>query len=388
MTPAADVAVVGGGIVGTTLALELVRRRLRVTLLERAEVAAGASGRNSGAVWRPTDPVLEALYLETLERYRALPAALEASVPDGHEARTFRLGDAPVGLLSLGTDLAALEAAARAEAAQFPALQPRYVPPEELRALEPSLAPGLGAVRAELGFPVRPAAATRATAALARALGAHVREGVAVAGLQRTGPRVTGVRLEDGSTVPAGAVVVAAGPWTAALIDPSGTWRPIAPRWGVVVELELGDAAPTHILEAGAVDDDGLGLPEVGFSLVTAAGRSSLGTTYLREEPDPRGWEPRLREQGARYVPAMAASPTLGLRACARPVAADGRPLAGHVPGFDGLYVAAGHGPWGLSTGPATAAHVAALVAGEPDPRSSLVAAGTASERFGAAPSA
>jgi glycine/D-amino acid oxidase-like deaminating enzyme len=52
----------------------------------------------------------------------------------------------------------------------------------------------------------------------------------------------------------------------------------------------------------------------------------------------------------------------------------------------DGLFVAAGHGPWGLSTGPATAAHVAALVAGEPDPRDPLTAAGTASDRFGGPP--
>ena len=113
MTPAPDVAVVGGGIVGTTLAMELAGRGLRVVLHDRAEVAAGASGRNSGAVWRPLDPVMEALYLETLGRYRELPQLLAAHLPDGHPARAFRLGERPVGILTLGTDQDRLAAAAR-----------------------------------------------------------------------------------------------------------------------------------------------------------------------------------------------------------------------------------------------------------------------------------
>ena len=37
------------------------------------------------------------------------------------------------------------------------------------------------------------------------------------------------------------------------------------------------------------------------------------------------------------------------------PVSLDGRPLVGPAEGVDGLWVAAGHGPWGISTGPATA---------------------------------
>ena len=93
MSPAPDVAIVGGGIVGATLALELAGRGLRVVLHERAAVAAGASGRNSGVVWHPTDPVLEALYLETLRRYRALPALVAGHVPAGDPAHGFRLRD-------------------------------------------------------------------------------------------------------------------------------------------------------------------------------------------------------------------------------------------------------------------------------------------------------
>ena len=54
-------------------------------------------------------------------------------------------------------------------------------------------------------------------------------------------------------------------------------------------------------------------------------------------------------------MPSLAQADVVGLRACARPQSFDGRPLLGELPGQAGLWVAAGHGPWGISTGPATA---------------------------------
>jgi len=55
------------------------------------------------------------------------------------------------------------------------------------------------------------------------------------------------------------------------------------------------------------------------------------------------------------------------VRACARPLSADGLPLLGRAPGHDDAFVAAGHGPWGISLGPASARMVADLVLGRGD---------------------
>jgi glycine/D-amino acid oxidase-like deaminating enzyme len=174
----------------------------------------------------------------------------------------------------------------------------------------------------------------------------------------------------------AGAVVVAAGPWTPAIVDPSGRWCPIRPVWGVVAEVDLA-SPPRHVLEEAEIDatiepplpgaprsaavDDSEGF---AFSLVTAAGRSVLGSTFLEAEPDPDAGVPEIRRRGARFLPELADAPLLGTRLCARPQSADGRPLVGRVPWLDGLYVIAGHGPWGISTGPGSARLLADVVLG------------------------
>jgi glycine/D-amino acid oxidase-like deaminating enzyme len=69
---------------------------------------------------------------------------------------------------------------------------------------------------------------------------------------------------------------------------------------------------------------------------------------------------------------------------CARPLSSDGRPLVGRVPGIDRLWIAAGHGPWGISTGPATARLVADDILGRPV----VLPAALDVARFAAPPSA
>jgi glycine oxidase len=61
---------------------------------------------------------------------------------------------------------------------------------------------------------------------------------------------------------------------------------------------------------------------------------------------------------GATFVPALAGAAIVRSRVCARPQSIDGRPFIGPVVGMDGVFVTAGHGPWGISTGPASAALV------------------------------
>jgi D-hydroxyproline dehydrogenase subunit beta len=346
LTDAPDVAVVGAGIVGCAVAAFLAEAGASVLVVERDGVAAAASGRNSGVLQHPMDSALEPLFEESLRHYRELGL----------------LPDEPQGILVLADARADLTAELDALSA-FPLLRAQALAPGEPAALEPALAPDLAGVRLDTGYPIGPTAATNAFADRARVAGARIVTGAAAA-------LTDGGVVVDGERRAAGAVVVAAGPWTPDVVDPGGGRRPIAPLWGVVVEVRLA-SPPRHSLEEAGVDQlvAAGGAPPPLFSLVTTGERSALGSTFLPDRPDPDAFVPRLRERGARFVPELADAPAGAARACARPLSADRLPLLGRAPGRDDVFVAAGHGPWGISLGPASARLVADLVlgrAGEP----------------------
>jgi glycine/D-amino acid oxidase-like deaminating enzyme len=303
-----DFAVVGGGIVGCALAAFLAEGGAAVTLYEREQIAAGASGRNSGVIQDPLDPALTALYEESLEHYRALEG--------------FELPEHPAGLLLVSEE--PFEHAG-AEAIEDP------------HTLEPALRPGLFARRLDTGRPVPPAAAAHAWAQRAQRAGATI----TFAEGPTTGPRI-----------------IAAGPWTRDLLD-----LPITPVWGVVVDVEIPQHAPRHVLEQAGIDalttDQ---VPDVLFSAVTARGISAIGSTFMPERPDPDALAPEILANAKRFLADLGS--VRGLRACARPGSADGRPMLGQLD--DELYVAGGHGAWGVTLGPASARLVADLALGRP----------------------
>lgn len=343
-----EVAIIGGGIVGCAAAAFLAEAGARVDVYERDEVAAGASGRNSGVIQHPFDEVLTTLHRETLGHYRDL--------------EDFDLPERPAGIMMVAGDPSVLEPVARAIAADCPELEPALLDPAQARGAEPALAEGVWACRIETGYPVRPAAATRAFARRAHASGARFHEGETAWPWVMSG-RARGV-LAAGVRRPADAVLVTAGPWTPGVVDTTRAWAPIAPVWGVVTEVEMADP-PAHVLEETGVEELAGGTQGTLFSLVNAGGEVSLGSTFTADAPDPADWVPRIKRGAERWVPGVGRAKVVGARACARPQSLDGRPLVGELPGHEGLWVAAGHGPWGISSGPATARIAAdALLAG------------------------
>jgi glycine/D-amino acid oxidase-like deaminating enzyme len=353
-----DVAIVGGGIVGCAAAAFLAEGGARVELFERAELAAAASGRNSGSIQHPFDPVLAELHVETLRHYRELGG--------------FELPERPAGVLMLGRGRAALEAAAADIERDWPELEPTLLGGRVLHDLEPGLGPRLWACRLETGYPVRPAAATLAFAKRARRAGALLHEGRPAWPWVRGG-RTRGL-IVGHEHCAAGSILVAAGPWTPEVIDPTRVWRPIVPVWGLVLEVELADP-PRHVLEEAGVKEVAAGGPGSLFSLVASDGAVSVGSTFLDEEPDTEEWVGVVREAGERFVPGLARAAVVRTRTCARPQSFDGRPLVGPVGDVEGIWIAAGHGPWGISAGPATARLAADALLGRAEVPAALVAA-------------
>ena len=235
--------------------------------------------------------------------------------------------------------------------------------------------PGPGRLHVAIGFPVPPSASTYAYATVAERRGVTVR-----AGSWRDPGR--GERVASSvcgwadRSCGADQVLVAAGPWTPAAIDPTGAWLPIRPMWGVVVEIELAETA------AAIASRRPRSAPSIGAEPSAIRARR---TGYLRLQPDDGGWAsarsgprssrrsriPRTGRSVSSSAPRSSSPRSWTRRSAAsgparRPLSADGRPLIGAVPGVEGLFVCAGHGPWGISTGPASARLVVDPMLGRP----------------------
>ncbi len=363
-----DIVVVGGGIIGTACAFELADRGASVTLLEKDELAAGASGRNLGYLDTSKDPVLAPLARRSLERY----AEISADPPT-----PFFLDDEPIGTLAVTIDEDEIEdLRAWAASAEAVGVEVERVD-ERVHELEPELSPEvLEAYLLHEGHRVDPLALTVCLGALAR--GTRGRRSATTrrrAGSSRRGDRVTGVVTDDG-VLGADAVVLAAGPWSPAVARPLGVSLPIASARGWLVHAAPERPLFHHWIQSGArrllagrdpapASEPGslrLSMREFGEAaeardvspMIQPAPDGSVLTGTSREPSfaaDPYDLDvPRIvAAQASRLVPALAEAPVLSTWSGVRPVSPDERPMLGWV--REGLFVATGHGSEGVILG-------------------------------------
>ncbi len=351
LPPRADVAVIGGGVHGSSIAYHLARAGVRVVLLEKHGIAAGASGASAGGVRQQgRDPREFALARRASARWLTLEAELDA---DLHYRRQGHLT-----LIEREADRPALEASIARQAAA--GLDLVLVTGDDLRELAPALAPHVcgGGYSADDGH-ANPTLTTRAFATAAARHGATICTGVGVAALEATGGWVTGVRTDAGPLA-ADIVVLAAGAWSAALAASIGLSLPIEP-----IGLQALTTAPApHCL------DQVLGCVGRRLSLKQLpSGSFLLGGGWPGDFTlaAPRGTNRSEHVRGnvgeaVAVVPAVGAvgieRAWLGIEARA----ADDVPILGAVPGSDGLVLATGFSGHGFALSPAVGEAIAELI--------------------------
>jgi glycine/D-amino acid oxidase-like deaminating enzyme len=239
MVETADFVVVGGGCMGTSIALHLARRNMgRVMLLERHTLASGATGKSTANIRQHySHPTLARMAKRSLERFR-------------HFADLYG-GDAgfvPCGYTNgVGAeDRAALEAIVAMN--RGVGINAQVLEPADLKGLFPHM--NLAGVAAGMHEPdsgyADPAGTTMAFGAAARRAGAMVREGVGVTGFRLDPGRVTGVRTSAGD-IAAGTVVLATNGWTVGLCRTLGIEVPMVNERHDVVVIERPTSFPgTH----------------------------------------------------------------------------------------------------------------------------------------------
>lgn len=356
-------AVIGGGIAGTTVAWELARRGVAVTLVEQRSIAHAASGRNMGLLLNQVEPEVFRIMQSSLETYAEL------------EREGFDISLRTEDQLLLARDAAQLEAAGRrARSIEGLGARVRGAAPEAIRLALPALAGDIAGGWIVSGArALDPAAATRAFAESARRHGARLRTGLRAYEIASRDGRVAGVATDAG-LVPAGAVVVATGPWLPQLVP--GT--PVSAARGWVLRTgPLGIRLPFIIEEMSWPDQDELGraarrptLSEVAAgghdrpvvqALALAqlpGGDALLGTSMapsLIDAVEGADMPRRIAERALQAAPGLAGVEVAAAWYGMRPMTPDGMPLAGPIAGCEGLYVHGGHGSIGMMTAPAIA---------------------------------
>jgi glycine/D-amino acid oxidase-like deaminating enzyme len=198
----------------------------------------------------------------------------------------------------------------------------------------------------------------------ARAHGAVLRTGV-VERVATTGRAVSGV-VVDGEPLGADAVVLAMGPWTGRV---KGLALPrVHGLKGYSVTLAAPDL-PAHALfmdyrraSGGALEPEIVPRPDGTVYVCGMADRQPLPESAEGVEVSDEGCAVLARAAGCASS-VLAAAPIERRQACYRPIAEDGIPLIGRVPGVAGAYLATGHGPWGMLNAPGTGLALAELIA-------------------------
>jgi D-amino-acid dehydrogenase len=235
---------------------------------------------------------------------------------------------------------------------------------EELRDVEPALTDAvIGGVYFPEARTLDPNAFVQTLAARAMDRGVEIRTGVSVEDVIVTGGRASGVRTSDGETIGADAVVLATGPFSLGLAARLGTKLPVAPGKGYHQDLPVGSGSPPLRI-AGILNETSVFCtPMDGF--VRYAGTMEFsGLNDIMRRPRLE----QLTRSAARYFKGFGSAAPLSEWCGLRPVAADGLPIVGALPGVPNVVVATGHGMLGLTLGPVTGRQVASeIVDGVPE---------------------
>ncbi|MBV8174012.1 MAG: FAD-binding oxidoreductase [Verrucomicrobia bacterium] len=181
------------------------------------------------------------------------------------------------------------------------------------------------------------------------------------AALERSGNAVVGVRV-DGEIVSAGAVIVAAGAWSADLCRPLNLRLEVEPQRGQILHLRVSEANTEALPVIVPVLSDYYLLGFHESRVVMGATRETGSGFDFRITA---GGVAEVLQEGLRLAPGLNTATLAEIRVGFRPISKDGLPLLGRPWSTPGLVIATGLGRYGLTVGPFAGLLAAKLALGE-----------------------
>jgi sarcosine oxidase subunit beta len=349
----ANAVIVGGGVIGCSIAYHLALRGLSdVVVLEREAVGSGTTSKAAGGirVQFPTETEIR-FSLESIrvfERFRD-----ELGVDPGYT----RIGY--LFLVSDERDLRGFEA--RIALQRSLGADVRVITPADAQKLVPALRVDdlVAAVWGPQDGMAGPAEVTNGFARRARALGARIVEGVEVIALERATGRVTGVRTRAGA-IATPLAINAAGPAAARVGRLAGVELPVHPRRRHIFFTEPFPEIPGPVPLTTDCASGFYFRKELEQVLLSPGDVEDIG----EDSNVPMDWSKveDAVEKAVHRVPILERARIAGGWAGLRPLTPDDHAIIGWAPGVEGFFLAVGFGGHGFQHAPATGRYVAEWV--------------------------
>lgn len=352
------VAIIGAGIVGASVAYNLVKQGARVHIIDWGEPGRGTT--STSFAWlnanQKTPRAYFDLNLAGMAEHRALAESLR-------KARWYH----PDGNLCWADAAGLPDLRARVARLQEWGYEAEWI---DARTANSDLEPG--AAFPEPSTPVAwfpdegwidAPALTQRLLSEARQAGASISTETSVTAINRTGERVTGVTLSSGDRLAADVVVNAAGPDAPRIAELAGRPLPFAPVPGLLLRLGHTGNPLRRILHTPVMNVR----PDGRDYLILQAADLDERLEGRRELRPANPLIGEILARGIAGFPALSAATLAEIRIGVRPIPADGYPSTGRVDPADGYVEAVTHS--GVTLGPLLGRLIAAeIVTGDVDP--------------------